>query len=280
MSKENEIIIYTTEDGKETFEVNLKEETVWLSQRQMAELFEKDVRTINEHIGNIYKEKELHKDSTIRKFRIVQKEGNRLVERERHCYNLDVIISVGYRVNSKRGTQFRIWATNVLKNYLIQGYSINQKRLQENQAKIKELQKTARMIERLLLQKNLESVEATGLLQVILDYQKALHLLDEYDHQELQIKEITTQEKFKLTYEKARKELSILKDYYSSGLFGLEKDQSFSGSIGAIYQSFDGKEVYPSIEEKAAHLLYFVVKNHSFVDGNKRIAASLFRGEN
>jgi len=280
MSKENEIIIYTTEDGKETFEVNLKEETVWLSQRQMAELFEKDVRTINEHIGNIYKEKELHKDSTIRKFRIVQKEGNRLVERERHCYNLDVIISVGYRVNSKRGTQFRIWATNVLKNYLIQGYSINQKRLQENQAKIKELQKTARMIERLLLQKNLESVEATGLLQVILDYQKALHLLDEYDHQELQIKEITTQEKFKLTYEKARKELSILKGYYSSGLFGLEKDQSFSGSIGAIYQSFDGKEVYPSIEEKAAHLLYFVVKNHSFVDGNKRIAASLFRGEN
>jgi len=280
MSKENEIIIYTTEDGKETFEVNLKEETVWLSQRQMAELFEKDVRTINEHIGNIYKEKELHKDSTIRKFRIVQKEGNRLVERERHCYNLDVIISVGYRVNSKRGTQFRIWATNVLKNYLIQGYSINQKRLQENQDKIKELQKTARMIERLLLQKNLESVEATGLLQVILDYQKALHLLDEYDHQELQIKEITTQEKFKLTYEKARKELSNLKDYYSSGLFGLEKDQSFSGSIGAIYQSFDGKEVYPSIEEKAAHLLYFVVKNHSFVDGNKRIAASLFRGEN
>lgn len=280
MSKENEIIIYTTEDGKETFEVNLKEETVWLSQRQMAELFEKDVRTINEHIGNIYKEKELHKDSTIRKFRIVQKEGNRLVERERHCYNLDVIISVGYRVNSKRGTQFRIWATNVLKNYLIQGYSINQKRLQENQAKIKELQKTARMIERLLLQKNLESVEATGLLQVILDYQKALHLLDEYDHQELQIKEITTQEKFKLTYEKARKELSNLKDYYSSGLFGLEKDQSFSGSIGAIYQSFNGKEVYPSIEEKAAHLLYFVVKNHSFVDGNKRIAASLFRGEN
>ena len=199
MSKENEIIIYTTEDGKETFEVNLKEETVWLSQRQMAELFEKDIRTINEHIGNIYKEKELVKSSTIRKFRIVQKEGNRLVERERHCYNLDVIISVGYRVNSKRGTQFRIWATNVLKNHLIQGYSINQKRLQENQAKIKELQKTARMIERLLLQKNLESPEATGLLQVILDYQKALHLLDEYDHQELQIKKTTTQERFKLT---------------------------------------------------------------------------------
>ncbi len=276
MPGENEIIIYTTEDGKETFEVNLKEETVWLSQRQMAELFEKDVRTINEHIGNIYKEKELNKSSTIRNFRIVQKEGNRLVERERSCYNLDIIISVGYRVKSQRGTQFRIWATNVLKNHLIQGYTINQKRLQESQAKIKELQKTSRMVERLLLQKNLESTEATGLLQVILDYQKALHLLDEYDHQELEIKDITTQERFKLTYEKARKELGKLKGHYTSGLFGLEKDQSFASSIGAIYQSFDGKEVYPSIEEKAAHLLYFVVKNHSFVDGNKRIAASLF----
>lgn len=276
MFKNNEIIIYTTEDGKETFEVNLKEETVWLSQRQMAELFEKDVRTINEHIGNIYQEKELDRSLTIRKFRIVQIEGNRKVERMRNCYNLDVIISVGYRVNSKRGTQFRIWATNVLKNHLIQGYSINQKRLQENQAKLKELQKTAGMIERILLQKNLESPEATGLLQVILDYQKALHLLDEYDHQELKIKEVTTREKFRLTYEQARQELQRLKDHYPSGLFGLEKDQSFSGSIGAIYQTFDGKEVYPSIEEKAAHLLYFVVKNHSFVDGNKRIAASLF----
>ena len=143
---ENEIIVYTTQDGKETFEVNLKEETVWLSQRQMAELFEKDVRTINEHIGNIYKEKELSKSSTIRNFRIVQKEGNRLVERKRSCYNLDVIISVGYRVKSQRGTQFRIWATNILKNHLIQGYTINQKRLQENQAKIKELQKTSKLI--------------------------------------------------------------------------------------------------------------------------------------
>jgi hypothetical protein len=151
MNNKNEIIIYTTEDGKETFEVNLKEETVWLSQRQMSELFGKDVRTINEHIGNVYKEKELAKYSTIRKFRIVQKEGNRQVERKRNCYNLDVIISVGYRVKSQRGTQFRIWATNVLKNHLIEGYSINQKRLQENQAKIKELQKTASMIERLLL---------------------------------------------------------------------------------------------------------------------------------
>jgi len=257
MNNKNEIIIYTTEDGKETFEVNLKEETVWLSQRQMAELFEKDVRTINEHIKNIFSEGELEENSVIRNFRITASDGKKY---NTNMYNLDLIISVGYRVNSKRGTQFRIWATNILKNHLIQGYTINQKRLQENQAKIKELQKTARMIERLLLQKNLESPEATGLLQVILDYQKALHLLYEYDHQELKIKEVTTQEKFKLTYEKTRQELQRLKSHYPSGLFGLEKDQSFSGSIGAIYQSFDGKEVYPSIEEKAAHLLCLSLK--------------------
>ncbi len=160
MSKINEIIIYTTEDGKETFEVNLKEETVWLSQRQMAELFEKDVRTINEHIKNIFSEGELEENAVIRKFRITAADGKKY---NTNMYNLDLIISVGYRVNSKRGTQFRIWATNVLKNHLIQGYSINQKRLQENQTKLKELQKTTRMIERLLLQKNLESVRSNWL---------------------------------------------------------------------------------------------------------------------
>jgi len=276
MPENNEIIIYTTPDGKETFEVNLKKDTVWLSQKQMAELFEKDIRTINEHIGNIYKEKELIKSSTIRKFRIVQKEGNRLVERIRSGYNLDVIISVGYRVKSQRGTQFRIWATHILKEHLIKGYTINEKRLREDQAKLKEFQKTARIMERLLQNKALDSTEATGLLKVILDYQKALHLLDEYDYQKLEIKEVTTGEKFIISYQRARQELDRLKVHYPSGLFGLEKDQSFSGSLGAIYQTFDEKDLYPSIEEKAAHLLYFVVKNHSFIDGNKRIAASLF----
>ncbi len=270
---ENEIIIYTTEDGKETFEVNLKEETVWLNLNQISKLFERDKSVISRHIRNIFETEELSRKSVVANFATTATDGKVY---KVDFYNLDLIISVGYRVNSKRGTQFRIWATNILKNHLIQGYTINQKRLQESQAKIKELQKTSRMVERLLLQKNLESTEATGLLQVILDYQKALHLLDEYDYQELEIKEVTTQERFKLTHEKARKELSKLKGHYTSGLFGLEKDQSFASSIGAIYQSFDGKEVYPSIEEKAAHLLYFVVKNHSFVDGNKRIAASLF----
>jgi len=276
MPEKNETTIYTTPDGKDTFEVNLKKDTVWLFQKQMAELFEKDIRTINEHIGNIYKEKELIKSSTIRKFRIVQKEGNRLVERIRSGYNLDVIISVGYRVKSQRGTQFRIWATNVLKDYLVKGYTINEKRIREDRAKLKEFQKTSRIMERLLQNKTLDSTEATGLLKVILDYQKALHLLDEYDYQKLEINKVTTKERFKINLQKVRQQLDQLKNHYPTGLFGLEKDQSFSGSIGAIYQTFNGKDLYPSIEEKAAHLLYFVVKNHSFIDGNKRIAASLF----
>jgi prophage maintenance system killer protein len=273
MPEKNEIIIYTTPDGKETFEVNLKKDTVWLSQKQMADLFIKTTPTINEHIKNIFKEGELEENSVIRKFRITAADSKKY---STNMYNLDVIISVGYRVKSSRGTQFRVWATNVLKEHLIKGYTINEKRLREDRAKLKEFQKTSRIIERLLQNKPLDSTEATGLLKVILDYQKALHLLDEYDYQKLEIKEVTTKEKFKINYQKARYELERLKNHYPSGLFGLEKDQSFSGSIGAIYQTFDGKDLYPSIEEKAAHLLYFVVKNHSFIDGNKRIAVSLF----
>jgi len=276
MQEKNEIIIYTTPDGKETFEVNLKKDTVWLSQKQMAELFEKNTDTIGLHIKNIFSTKELNENSTTDKYSVVQMEGNRKVERKIKFYNLDLIISVGYRVNSKRGTQFRIWATNVLKQHLVNGYTINEKRIREDRNKLKELQKTLKITERLLQNKALDSKEATGLLKVILDYQKALHLLDEYDYQKLEIKKVTTKEKFKINLQKVRQELDQLKNNYPTGLFGLEKDQSFSGSIGAIYQSFDGKDLYPSIEEKAAHLLYFVVKNHSFIDGNKRIAASLF----
>src|SRR5665648_350178 len=273
MSEKNEIVIYTTPEGKETFEVNLKKDTVWLSQKQMAGLFEKDVRTVNEHIKNIFKEGELEENSVNRNFRITAADGKKY---STNMYNLDLIISVGYRVNSKRGTQFRIWATNILKEHLVKGYTINEKRMREDRAKLKEFQKTSRIMERLLQNKALDSTEATGLLKVILDYQKALHLLDEYDFQKLEIKKVTTQEKFRISYQKARQELDRLKAHYTSTLFGLEKDQSFSGSIGAIYQTFNGKDLYPSIEEKAAHLLYFVVKNHSFIDGNKRIAASLF----
>jgi len=273
MPEKNEIVIYTTPEGKETFEVNLKKDTVWLDAHQLARLFKRDRSVIVRHINNVYRTDELDKKLTCAKIAQVAQDGKK---RQMLIYNLDLIISVGYRVNSKRGTQFRIWATNVLKDHLIKGYTINEKRMREDRAKLKELQKTSRIMERLLQNKALDSTEATGLLKVILDYQKALHLLDEYDFQKLEIKKVTTQEKFRISYQRARQELDRLKAHYPSTLFGLEKDQSFSGSIGAIYQSFDGKDLYPSIEEKAAHLLYFVVKNHSFIDGNKRIAASLF----
>jgi len=273
MPENNEIVIYTTPDGKETFEVNLKKESVWLDAHQLARLFKRDRSVIVRHINNVYSAKELDKKSTCAKIAQVAQDGKK---RQMLIYNLDTIISIGYRVNSKRGTQFRIWATNVLKEHLIKGYTINEKRMREDRAKLTEFQKTSRIMERLLQNKVLDSTEATGLLKVILDYQKALHLLDEYDLQKLEIKKVTTQEKFKISYQKARYELERLKAHYPSRLFGLEKDQSFSGSIGAIYQTFDEKDLYPSLEEKAAHLLYFIVKNHSFIDGNKRIAASLF----
>jgi hypothetical protein len=181
MPENNEIVIYTTPDGKETFEVNLKKDTVWLSQKEMANLFEKDTDTVGLHIKNIFSTKELDEKSTTEDSSVVQLEGKREVRRKIKFYNLDVIISVGYRVNSKRGTQFRIWATHILKEHLIKGYTINEKRMREDRAKLTEFQRTSRIMERLLQNKSLDSTEATGLLKVILDYQKALHLLDEYD---------------------------------------------------------------------------------------------------
>lgn len=276
-----EIVIYRTKDGKAALDVNLREETVWLSQVQMSELFAKDRRTISEHINNVFKGKELSKNRTIRKFRIVRQEGNRIVERDVDFYNLDVIISVGYRVKSQRGTQFRIWATQVLKDHILKGYSINEKRLQEQNTRLLELQKTVRLMQRVMEGRDLARDEATGLLQVITDYSYALSLLDQYDHQQLKIRHTTKKIPFILTYEAARRAIDKLgeqsrKKGQPVALFGREKDQSFKGSLGAIYQTFEGKEVYASIEEKAAHLLYFVVKNHSFIDGNKRIGAFLF----
>jgi prophage maintenance system killer protein len=276
-----EIVIYRAKGGKATLEVRLEGETVWLSQKMMSDLFQKSVPTINEHIKNIYAEAELELKSTIRKFRIVRKEGKREVERDVDFYNLDVIISVGYRVRSQRGTQFRIWATRVLKDHILKGYSINEKRLQEQNARLLELQKTVSLLQRVMEGRELARDEATGLLQVITNYSYALSLLDQYDHQQLKIRRTTKKPPFFLTYEAARRAIDQLgrqshKKGRPSGLFGREKDQSFKGSLGAIYQTFDNKEVYPSIEEKAAHLLYFVVKNHSFIDGNKRIGAFLF----
>jgi len=281
IGNKGEIVIYQGKDGKAALEVTLQQETVWLSQVLMGQLFDKDRRTVSEHVNNIYKEKELQRDQTIRKFRIVQTEGKRQVERDVDFYNLDVIISVGYRVKSQRGTQFRIWASQVLKDHLIKGYSVNERRLREQNAHLAELQQTVNLMGRVAQGRELDRAEAAGLLNVITDYSYALTLLDQYDHQSLKIGKTTRKKPASITYEEARRAIDTLGRQsrmkgQPSSLFGKEKDQSFKGSLGAIYQTGGGKELYPSIEEKAAHLLYFVVKNHSFVDGNKRIGAFLF----
>ena len=261
---------------KNRLEVRLEGETVWLTQKQMALLFNKDVRTVNEHIKNVYRERELNEKPTIRKFRIVQKEGGRTVERDIDFYNLDIIISVGYRVKSLRGTQFRIWATNILRQHLVVGYTINEKRLRAQQSKIQELQETVRLLGNVALLEGV-SDEAKGIVQIIAEYSRALSILDDFDHQRLAAPKGTKQTKYKLSYDEARNIIDQMRlKFKDSSLVGQEKDISFQGSIGAIYQTFDGKDVYPTVEEKSAHLLYFVTKNHSFVDGNKRIAAALF----
>lgn len=272
--KKGEIIIYQTPDGNTQLDVKLDNETVWLDQYQMAELFKTDRTSIVRHINNIYKTKELDKDSTCAKIAQVQIEGNREVKRQISYYNLDAIISVGYRVNSKRGTQFRIWANSVLKEYLIKGYAINQNAKSEQ---LDDLKKTVKLLSNVLKNKELTADEATGLLRVITDYTYALDTLDRYDFQKLEIEKTTTEESFKADYNNAMEAIHVLRDKFGSGgLFGNEKDQSFKSSISTIYQTFGGEELYPSIEEKASMLLYLVTKNHSFSDGNKRIAAFLF----
>ena len=263
-----QVILY-----KNRLEVRLEEDTVWLTQKQMAELFQKDIRTVNEHIKNIFGEGELSSRSVIRKFRITASDGKKY---DTTHYNLDVIISVGYRVKSLRGTQFRIWATNVLRKHLVDGYTINEKRLKAQQDKINELQNAVRLLGNIELLEGV-SDEAKGIVQIISEYSRALNILDDFDHQRLASPKGTKKSKYKLTYEEARSIIEQMKKKFrDSALVGQEKDKSFQGSIGAIYQTFDGKDVYPTTEDKAAHLLYFVTKNHSFVDGNKRIAAALF----
>lgn len=268
-----EIIIYQTEDGQAKLDVRLEKETIWLDAHQMGRLFERDRSVIVKHIRNIYKTGELSPNSTCAKNAQVAADGK---IRRMDVYNLDMIISVGYKVNSKRGTEFRIWATQVLKDHIVKGYTVNEKRLRDENARLKELQEAVDLLGRIIDQRQLAGQEAEGLLKVVADYSQALKLLDDYDYSRLIIGDVTENARFVLTYEAARSAIDKLAAGIDSTFFGREKDDSFKGSIGAIYQTFDGKEVYPSIEEKAAHLLYFVVKNHSFVDGNKRIAASLF----
>lgn len=271
----NSIEIYRSQDGSVQLNVKLENETVWLTQSQMAELFGVDRTSIVRHIRNIYKSEELEESSTCAKNAQVRIEGQRQIVREIPYYNLDMIISVGYRVNSKNATSFRRWATSVLKQYLIKGYAINQ---QIKIDRYNELKDVVRLMSRAVgLQDKVTTDEYSGLFNVISDYVYALDTLDQYDYQSLSISKTTKDEPFRATYDNAMEAINALKEKFGgSKWFANEKDDSFKSSIGQIYQTFGGEELYPSVEEKAAMLLYLVVKNHSFSDGNKRIAAMLF----
>lgn len=264
------IVLYTTDDGNTQLEVKLENETVWLTQSQMADLFGIDRTTVVRHIRNVYKSEELEEISTCAKNAQVRIEGNRRIQRSIPYYNLDMIISVGYRVNSRRATSFRRWATTVLKQYLIKGYAIDKRRLDHYD----ELKEVVHLMSRAItIQDKVSDGEYSGLFNVITDYVYALDTLDRYDYQSLQIDKTTGKEAFHATYENAMEAINALKvKFGSSQWFANEKDDSFKSSIGQIYQSFGGEDLYPSVEEKAAMLLYLVVKNHSFSDGNKRIA--------
>ena len=261
--KQDSLIFHKSEDGNIQLNVKLEKDTVWLTQSQMSNLFGVDRTVIVRHIRNIYKSAELCEDATCAKNAQVQEEGGRTVRRTIPYYNLDMIISVGYRVNSKNATQFRIWATSILKQYLIKGYAINDQRLQQLGEVIRIMKRTQ------------NELDAKQVLSVIENYSTALTLLDDYDHQCMKRPE-GSKATYVLSYEECRNLIDQMRFNADSDLFGHEKDDSFKGSIGNIYQSFGGEDVYPSLEEKAANLLYFVTKNHSFSDGNKRIAATVF----
>ena len=257
----NEIVIFDNQNIK--LEVNMKDETVWLNQMQMAELFDKDRTVITRHINNIFKEGELDKKTNVQKLHIPNS------DKPVTFYNLDVIISVGYRVKSKNGVAFRKWANKVLKDYLIKGYAVNEKRL-------KALEKTIELIDIAnRLDDRLEDKDAKGVLKVITSYTKALDLLDDYDHKTLKVKG-TNKSLKKIDYEECMNVINTLKFNESSDIFALERDYGFKAIIDTIYQTFDGEELYKSTEEKAANFLYLTVKNHAFIDGNKRIAATMF----
>ena len=271
------IAIFTTKDGNTEIQVRFENETVWINQYQLEELFQTDRTSISKHISKIYKTKELDKSSTCAKNAQVQKEGKRTIKRYVNSYNLDLIIAVGYRVNSKRGTEFRIWANKILKEYLIKGFALNEKRLLQQNEKLRELHESVKILGNVLHCKAVNSNESLGLLNIISNYAYALDILDQYDYQRLEINNTSEKETYRLTYEEAMTQIRIVKKAQgNSELFGHEKDNSFRSSVSTIYQTFGGQDLYPSVEEKAANLLYFITKNHSFSDGNKRIAAFLF----
>ena len=264
--KKNEIILFENQGVK--LEVNLKDETVWLNRQQLAKLFDRDVKTIGKHINNALSE-ELKNVPTVAKFATVQKEGQREVTREIEYYNLDMILSVGYRVKSDKGVIFRKWATQILKDYMLKGYAVNQKRLEYLEKTIKLIDIANRMDERL------EGNDAKEILKVIGEYSKALDLLDDYDHKTLKKIDGSVDER-KIEYKNCIEIINKLRFNEESTLFAVERDRGLESIIGNIYQSFAGKEIYKSVEEKGANFLYLIVKNHVFTDGNKRIAATLF----
>ena len=264
--KKNEIILFENQGVK--LEVNLKDDTVWLNREQLAKLFDRDVKTIGKHINNALKE-ELHCIPTVAKFATVQKEGDRNVTRNIEYYNLDMIVSIGYRVKSNKGIIFRRWANKVLKDYMLKGYAVNQRRLEY-------LEKTIKLIDIAnRIDNRLENDDAKEILKVIGEYSRALDMLDEYDHKTLKKPDGNVDTRV-ITYDDCMTIINSLKYKEESELFGVERDKGLKAIIGNVYQSFDGQDIYSTIEEKAANLLYLVVKNHVFIDGNKRIAATLF----
>ena len=269
MDLNDKIVIYQTADGQTSIDVKLENDTVWLSANQMAILFDRDEKTIRKHINNVFSEGELGKENNTHFLRV---DG---VKQPVAFYSLDVIISVGYRVKSQRGTQFRIWANKVLKEYLIKGYAVNKALTEQRYTELKQLVNVlGRTVK---AQEALTSDDALNLVEVVADYAYALDTLDKYDYQQLAVEQTTNEAKFHATYEGAMKAIEELKEKFGgSQWFANEKDDSFKSSIGQIYQTFGGQDLYPSVEEKAAMLLYLVTKNHSFSDGNKRIAATLF----
>ncbi|MGV8139204.1 MAG: RhuM family protein [Mangrovibacterium sp.] len=271
---ENKIEIFVTADNETEIKVQFDADTVWLNQSQMAELFNRDRSVITRHISNIFKERELEKKVVSAKFAHTTQHGaikGKEQLKETEYYNLDVIISVGYRVKSQRGTQFRQWATQRLKDYLVQGYAINEKRLAQKQQEVEYLKTGIRILNRAIEQQATENDS-----QMLRIFARGLTLLDDYDHQTLSVKGNSIRETLFPTFGEYMQLIRNMYSKFASGVFGQPKDDSFHSSIGQIAQSFGGVELYPSIEEKAANLLYFIVKNHSFVDGNKRIAAACF----
>ncbi len=268
---ESKIEIYQASDGQTQLEVTFEEDTVWLSQQQLTDLFGQTKQNISLHIANIYKEGELEKEATVKEYLTVQTEGNRKVSRRISFYNLDVIISVGYRVKSSQGTKFRIWATQRLKHYLVQGYMINEKRLAQKQQEVQTLKDGIRIVSRALEEKSHETD-----LSWLAQFAKGLELLDDYDHERLDVKGKNTKTAIYPALSDYYRVVDSMKADFDSAVFGKEKDGSFQSALAQISKGFDNTDFYPSIEEKAAVLLYMVTKNHGFIDGNKRIAAACF----